>query len=106
MPLTLTENSKIVDQDSLKPFLNNYLNILYKPNLQLLVIHTLKDTSDNKIPYIEYQFKAPIDLATDSPISSTSKVVKIDVMIDGGYSESFERNIALPKPVSGFVIQQ
>jgi len=85
-----------------------HLNTIHKPVLNLLAIHTLEQDStiNPTIPYLEYQFKAPIDLATDSPISSTSKVVRIDVMIDGGYSETLERTIALPKPVSGFVIQQ
>jgi hypothetical protein len=103
----ITPNSKVDFEGTINQSLSNYLSIIHKPTLNLLAIHTLKDDYNNsKIPYIEYQFKAPIDLATQSPISSTSKVVKIDVMIDGGYSESFERNIALPKPVSGFVIQQ
>lgn len=89
--------------------LANYLSIIHKPTLNLLAIHTLEHGEpplNVKIPYLEYQFKAPIDLATQSPISSTSKVVRVEVMVDGGYSETLERTIALPKPVSGFVIQQ
>ncbi|MFC1647664.1 hypothetical protein ACFL10_01570 [Patescibacteria group bacterium] len=105
-PFSLTEGSWVLDQDSGSTTLNNYLGILHAPYLQLLVIHTLKDVNNSTIPYIEYQFKAPIDLATDEPISSTAKVVRVDVMIDGGYSETLERSISLPKPISGFVIQQ
>ncbi len=86
--------------------LSAYLGTIHKPVLNLLAIHTLKSDGDKTIPYLEYQFKAPIDLATQSPISSTSKVVRVEVMVDGGYSETLERTIALPKPVSGFVIQQ
>lgn len=101
-----------ISQNSLANFeggtntLSVYLNTIHKPTFNLLGIHTLQDQNDFTIPYLEYQFKAPIDLATQSPISSTSKVVRVDVMVDGGYSETLERNIALPKPVSGFVIQQ
>lgn len=97
-------------KDMLSQDIAYYLNRIHKPVLNLLAIHTLEYGTTPpdvaKIPYIEYQFKAPIDLATQSPISSTSKVVKVEVMVDGGYSETFERNIALPKPASGFVIQQ
>ncbi|MFC1810494.1 hypothetical protein ACFLZH_03255 [Patescibacteria group bacterium] len=86
--------------------LNNYLPNIHKPVLNLLVVHTLRDAGNATIPYIEYQFKAPEPLSGKSPISSTSKVVRVDVMIDGGYSETLERTISLPKPISGFVIQQ
>lgn len=105
----ITPTTKVDFEGTINQPLSNYLNIIHKPVLNLLAIHTLEHgdpPSNIKIPYLEYQFKAPIDLATQSPISSTSKVVRVDVMVDGGYSETLERNIALPKPVSGFVIQQ
>jgi len=79
---------------------------MHRPYLNLLVVHTLRDQSNNTIPYLEYQFKATLDNSAEAPISSTSKVVRVDVMVDGGYSETLERTIALPKPVSGFVISQ
>ena len=101
----ITQNT-LVDFEGGVNLLSAHLSTIHKPVFNLLGIHTLQDQNDFTIPYLEYQFKAPIDLATQSPISSTSKVVRVDVMVDGGYSETLERNIALPKPVSGFVIQQ
>jgi hypothetical protein len=77
-----------------------------RPYLNLLVVHTLRDAQNNTIPYLEYQFKATLDTSSEAPISSTSKVVRVDVMVNGGYSETLEKTIALPKPVSGFVISQ
>ncbi|MCK4823368.1 hypothetical protein KA005_46880, partial [bacterium] len=79
-----------------------------RPYLNLLVVHTLREdgTPDRTIPYLEYQFKARLDTPSEAPISSTSKVVRVDVMVNGGYSETLEKTIALPKPVSGFVISQ
>ena len=102
----LMQGSKAQDNNGGDNTINFYLNTLYKPTLNLQVIHTLKDDSDNTIPYLEYQFKAPINLSSDLPVSNTSKVVRVDVMVDGGYSETLEKTIALPKPISGFVISQ
>ena len=79
-----------------------------KPVLKFMVIHSLKDTSiptSKKIPYLEYQFRSTAISGTP-PISNSSKIVKVEVMVDGGYSETIEKTIALPKPITGFVIQQ
>jgi hypothetical protein len=79
---------------------HEYIN---KPVLRLQVVHSLFNEIYQKVPYLEYQFKSP-DI--EEPVSSTSKVVSVDVMVEGGYSETIERTIPLPKPVTGFVIQQ
>ncbi|MFC1599862.1 hypothetical protein ACFL3T_02435 [Patescibacteria group bacterium] len=90
----------------IQPHLYSHLQ-MNRPYLNLLVVHTLREDGnpDRVIPYLEYQFKATLD-SSDSPISSTSKVVRVDVMVNGGYSETLEKTIALPKPISGFVISQ
>ena len=73
-----------------------------------MLIHSLKDSSYSpakKIPYLEYQFRSTA-ISDTPPISNSSKIVKVEVMVDGGYSETIEKTIALPKPITGFVIQQ
>jgi hypothetical protein len=108
MPYTMNQDSLATDNPS-DAFdfdtLSNYLQDLNKPVLRLRAIHTLREDGTNRtVPYLEYQFKSP-DISV-SPISSTSKVVTVDVMVEGGYSETIERTIPLPKPITGFVIQQ
>jgi hypothetical protein len=82
------------------------LQNMYKPTLRIMAVHQLRDSSDRTVPYLEYQFKAPINIGTDKPISNTSKVVHVEVMIDGGYSTSIDKIVGIAKSVSGFVIQQ
>jgi len=81
------------------------LQNLYKPVLRIIPVHTLQDLNGT-VPYLEYQFKARIDTSLDKPVSNTSKVVHVEVMIDGGYSVLIERTVGIAKSVSGFVIQQ
>jgi hypothetical protein len=102
-----TKDNNDCDTDNIINHLNNthgcpheYIN---KPVLRLQVVHSLFNGTYQKVPYLEYQFKSP-DI--EEPVSSTSKVVSVDVMVEGGYSETIERTIPLPKPVTGFVIQQ
>ena len=85
--------------------IKEFLSTLYKPKLKLLVVHTLRDANDNIVPYLEYQFSSTYN-PSSTPISNTSKVVKVDVMIDGGYSKTIEKIVGIAKSVSGFVIQQ
>jgi hypothetical protein len=106
-----TEDNKSCAEDLLGAHLTNTdvcpdTQNINRPYLNLLVIHTLRDPQDRTIPYLEYQFKSTLDSPSATPISSTSKVVRVDVMVDGGYSETLEKTIALPKPISGFVISQ
>jgi hypothetical protein len=76
-----------------------------KPILNFTLIHTLQDINGNSVPYLEYQFRTPVQ--TDKPsIASNEKLVRTEVMLDGGYSETIEKSIDLTKPVTGFVIQQ
>ena len=80
----------------------HYIN---KPVLNFTLIHTLIATDTDNIPYLEYQFRTPIQ--TDKPsIASNEKLIRTEVMLDGGYSETIEKSIDLTKPVTGFVIQQ
>ncbi|MBA4336424.1 hypothetical protein C0416_01445 [bacterium] len=101
----LTQNSKAkkpIDND--EKSIENFLSTLYKPELKLLVVHTLRDNY-GVVPYLEYQFSSTYNTAS-TPISSTSKVVHVEVMIDGGYSTSIDKIVGIAKSVSGFVIQQ
>ncbi|MFC1656105.1 Tfp pilus assembly protein FimT/FimU [Patescibacteria group bacterium] len=113
----LTENSPTKDQDELDDSIWKYLQndntknnsefkTVHKPVLTFMVIHTLRDSTGSQIPYLEYQFSAPAPTGGLPTVSSTSKVVRVDVMVDGGYSETLEKSIALPKASTGFVIQQ
>jgi len=102
----LTQNStaqKPIDRD--KDSIENFLATLYKPELKLFVIHMLKDNSNSVVPYLEYQFSSTY-YANSTPVSNTSKVVHIEVMIDGGYSEVIDKIVGIAKSVSGFVIRQ
>lgn len=103
---SLKQSSKGVKNDGNEPQIGSDLQTLYKPTLRIITVHTLRDTADRIVPYLEYQFKAPINLSTDAPVSNTSKVVHVEVMIDGGYSETIEKTVGIAKSVSGFVIQQ
>lgn len=106
-----TEDNKSCSDDLINSHLLNTdicptTQNINRPYLNLLVVHTLRDPNNQTIPYLEYQFKSTLDTPSEAPISNTSKVVRVDVMVDGGYSETLEKTIALPKPVSGFVISQ
>jgi len=77
--------------------------------LNLMVIHSLKDENYNpskKVPYLEYQFRTSASGSGTPPVANSAKIVKVEVMVDGGYTETIEKTVGLPKPVTGFVIQQ
>jgi len=77
--------------------------------LNLMVVHSLKvvDTDPpQKVPYLEYQFRTSASGTGTPPVSNSAKIVKVEVMVDGGYTETIEKTIGLQKPVTGFVIQQ
>jgi hypothetical protein len=76
-----------------------------KPILNFTLIHTLIATDTDNIPYLEYQFRTPV-VAPNPSIASNEKLIRTEVMLDGGYSETIEKSIDLTKPVTGFVIQQ
>ena len=95
---------KPIDNDR-QDSIANYISTLYKPELKLLVVHTLRASNGDIVPYLEYQFSSTYNPAS-TPISSTSKVVHVEVMIDGGYSTSIDKIVGIAKSVSGFVIQQ
>ena len=78
-----------------------YIN---KPILNFTLIHNLQDTSGG-VPYLEYQFRTPV-IEPNPSIASNEKLIRTEVMLDGGYSETIEKSIDLTKPVTGFVIQQ
>lgn len=102
----LTDTSTTTNPtDNLEGSIESYLATLYKPELKLLVVHTLRDNYQNTVPYLEFQFSSTFNPG-ETPISSTSKVVHIDVMIDGGYGASISKIVGIAKSVSGFVIQQ
>jgi len=104
---TALKNSSVGKKnDNSNPQIGQELQNLYKPVLRIIPVHTLKNTSDETIPYLEYQFKAKLNSSLDKPVSNTSKVVHVEVMIDGGYSETIEKTVGIAKSVSGFVIQQ
>jgi hypothetical protein len=42
----------------------------------------------------------------ESAVANTSRVVRVEVMVDGGVTEEIEKVIKLPKQGAGFVIQQ
>jgi len=101
----LTEDSIAVKPiDDFEDSIEDFISTLYKPELKLLVVHTLRDNY-GVVPYLEYQFSSTYNPAS-TPISSTSKVVHVEVMIDGGYSTSIDKIVGIAKSVSGFVIQQ
>ncbi len=104
IPLTnISKASKPIDD--LDDSIEDYLSNLYKPELRILAVHTLKDNNSNIVPYLEYQFSSTYNSGS-TPVSNTSKVVHVEVMIDGGYSETIEKTVGIAKSVSGFVIQQ
>ncbi|MBU1446212.1 hypothetical protein KKD70_03045 [Patescibacteria group bacterium] len=76
-----------------------------KPILNFTLIHSLQDVNGNSVPYLEYQFRTPV-VEPNPSIASNEKLVRTEVMLDGGYSETIEKSIDLTKPVTGFVIQQ
>ena len=102
---SLKESSK-GNKDDIEVQIGSELQNLHKPVLRIIPVHTLKNASDETVPYLEYQFKARINSSLDKPVSNTSKVVHVEVMIDGGYSETIEKSVDIAKSVSGFVIQQ
>ena len=77
-----------------------------KPVLKLISIHTLRTSDGTPIPYLEYQFRTKLQSGSLPPIANVSKVIEAEVMIDGGFTEKIERKISLPKPATGYVIQQ
>lgn len=102
---SLKQSTKGQKNDGSFPQIEPELKNLYKPVLRIIPVHTLQDLNGT-VPYLEYQFKARIDTSLDKPVSNTSKVVHVEVMIDGGYSVLIERTVGIAKSVSGFVIQQ
>lgn len=101
----LKQSSKGGKNDGSIPQIGSELQNLYKPVLRIIPVHTLSDSSGT-VPYLEYQFKARINSSLDKPVSNTSKVVHVEVMVDGGYSETIDKIVSIAKSVSGFVIQQ
>ncbi len=104
-PLTQDSIAKKPIDDYNEDSIEDFISTLYKPELKLLVVHTLRDNYQNTVPYLEYQFSSTYN-PSSTPISSTSKIVNVDVMIDGGYSTSISKIVGIAKSVSGFVIQQ
>lgn len=101
----LTEDSTAVKPtDDDRGSIESFLSTLYKPELKLLVVHTLNDTT-GVVPYLEYQFSSTYN-PSSTPVSNTSKVVHVEVMVDGGYSTVIDKVVDIAKSVSGFVIQQ
>ncbi len=103
-----TKDNDICDFSDISSHLNNthtcgHLNI-NKPILNFTLVHTLNSTSGH-IPYLEYQFRTPV-IEPNPSIASNEKLIRTEVMLDGGYSETIEKSINLTKPVTGFVIQQ
>ena len=111
---SLSGTSKTTDNDGCRlKIISDHLNENYipcshldinKPVLNFTLIHTLVDI-DGEIPYLEYQFRTPV-IEPNPSIASNEKLIRTEVMLDGGYSETIEKSIDLTKPVTGFVIQQ